>query len=41
MNLKQFESAIFPATTGGAEKMCSEMDVRFLGKIPLDPLIGQ
>lgn len=37
----KFESQIFPKTTGGAEKMCQEMDVRFLGSIPLDPLIGQ
>ena len=37
----KFESEIFPKTTGGAEQMCIDMDVRFLGKIPLDPLIGQ
>lgn len=35
------ESEIFPKTTGGAEKMCQDMNVKFLGKIPLDPLIGQ
>jgi Mrp family chromosome partitioning ATPase len=37
----KFESEIFPRTTGGGEKMCADMDVRFLGKIPLDPLIGK
>ncbi|XP_058464752.1 cytosolic Fe-S cluster assembly factor NUBP1 homolog [Malaya genurostris] len=31
------ESNIFPAKTGGAEKMCLEMDVSYLGKLPLDP----
>jgi Mrp family chromosome partitioning ATPase len=35
------QTEIFPATTGGAEQMCSDMNVTFLGKIPLDPLIGQ
>eukprot|EP00286_Rhodomonas_abbreviata_P023054 CAMPEP_0181295440 /NCGR_PEP_ID=MMETSP1101-20121128/4153_1 /TAXON_ID=46948 /ORGANISM="Rhodomonas abbreviata, Strain Caron Lab Isolate" /LENGTH=326 /DNA_ID=CAMNT_0023400201 /DNA_START=60 /DNA_END=1040 /DNA_ORIENTATION=+ len=30
------ETPIFPPTTGGAEKMCSEMGVKFLGKLPLD-----
>ena len=35
------ESTIFPATHGGAEKMCEEMGVKFLGKIPLDPLIAK
>jgi Mrp family chromosome partitioning ATPase len=28
---------IFPAITGGAEKMCSEMNIKFLGSVPLDP----
>ncbi len=37
----KFESEVFPRTTGGGEKMCADMDVRFLGKIPLDPIIGQ
>ena len=37
----KFESEVFPKTTGGAEKMCQDMNVRFLGKIPLDPLVGQ
>ena len=35
------ESVIFPPTHGGAEKMCEEMGVKFLGKIPLDPLIAK
>ncbi len=34
------QTEIFPPTTGGAEQMCYEMNVKFLGKIPLDPLIG-
>lgn len=34
-------SAIFPATTGGAEKMCQDLELRFLGKIPLDPAVGK
>ena len=36
----QHESQIFPPTTGGAEKMCVDMDVPLLGKLPLDPRIG-
>ena len=35
------ESRIFPPTTGGAERMAQEMNVRFLGRIPLDPRIGR
>lgn len=30
-------SEIFPQKTGGAEEMCREMDVIYLGKLPLDP----
>lgn len=30
-------SEIFPAKTGGARKMCDEMNVPFLGSLPLDP----
>ena len=30
-------SEIFPAVTGGAIKMCQEMNVPFIGAIPLDP----
>ena len=37
----QKESQIFPPTTGGAEKMASDMEVPFLGKLPLDPRIGR
>ena len=35
--IDQTKSEIFAPTTGGAEKMCSEMNVKFLGDIPLDP----
>ncbi|XP_077979990.1 cytosolic Fe-S cluster assembly factor nubp1-A-like [Glandiceps talaboti] len=35
------ESQIFPPTTGGAEKMAKDMDIPFLGKLPLDPRIGK
>jgi Mrp family chromosome partitioning ATPase len=35
------ESQIFPPTTGGAEKMAKDMEVPFLGKIPLDPRIAR
>ena len=31
------ESAIFPPVTGGAAKMCEDMDVPLLAKIPLEP----
>jgi len=37
----QKESQIFPPTTGGAEKMAADMEVPFLGKLPLDPRIGR
>lgn len=30
-------SQIFPATSGGADLMCEEMDTPLLGKIPMDP----
>ena len=30
-------SDIFPAVTGGAQRMCAEMGVPFLGQMPLDP----
>jgi len=33
------QSEIFTATTGGARDMCKEMDVPFLGSLPLDPKI--
>lgn len=32
---------IFYPSSGGAEKMCQDMDVPFLGKIPLDPKISK
>ena len=31
------KSDVFPAITGGAEQMAKEMNVPFLGSIPLDP----
>lgn len=34
-------SQIFPPTTGGAERMCEELDLPLLGKVPLDPRIGR
>lgn len=30
-------SVIFPAQTGGAEAMCAELDVPFLGRLAIDP----
>lgn len=35
------QSVIFPAKTGGAEKMCQEMEVPFLGKLPLDQRLAK
>lgn len=35
------ESVIFPKTSGGAAKMCKEMEVPFLGSLSLDPLIAR
>ncbi|CAN8072002.1 unnamed protein product [Agarophyton chilense] len=32
---------IFFPSSGGALKMCEEMDVRYLGKIPLDPTVSK
>uniref|UniRef100_A0A4W3HS84 Nucleotide binding protein 1 (MinD homolog, E. coli) n=1 Tax=Callorhinchus milii TaxID=7868 RepID=A0A4W3HS84_CALMI len=37
----QHESQIFPPTTGGAMKMCNDLNIPFLGKVPLDPRIGK
>jgi len=34
-------SNIFAPSTGGASVMCEKMNVPFLGKIPLDPLVAQ
>ena len=30
-------SEVFDSSKGGAEKMCHEMGVPFLGKVPMDP----
>lgn len=35
------ESEIFPPTTGGASKMANDLELEFLGKLPLDPRIGR
>ena len=35
------ESIIWPALTGGAEKLAKDLNVPLLGKIPLDPIIGK
>jgi len=35
------ESVIFPPTSGGAEKMCADMGIPLLGRLPLDPRIGK
>jgi len=35
------ESMIFPPTTGGAAKMCEELGIKLLGKIPLDPRLAR
>jgi Mrp family chromosome partitioning ATPase len=35
------ESVIYPASTGGADKLAAELKVPVLGKIPLDPRIGK
>merc|ERR1719357_2154672 len=35
------ESVILPSTSGGAQNLCDINQVPLLGKIPLDPLIGQ
>jgi len=35
------ETKIFFPTTGGAEKMAREMEVPFIGRIPLDPKIAR
>lgn len=34
------ESQIFKATTGGGRQLCKDMDIAFLGAVPLDPRIG-
>lgn len=35
------QSTIFSAKTGGAEKMCEEMEVPFLGRLPIDPRLAK
>lgn len=35
------ESQIFKATTGGGKKLCEELNIEFLGLVPLDPRIGR
>ena len=35
-----YESQIFRATTGGGKKLCKDMNIPFLGAVPLDPRIG-
>ncbi|MCJ8739684.1 hypothetical protein PDJAM_G00050020 [Pangasius djambal] len=34
-------SQIFPPTTGGARRMCEELSLPLLGRVPLDPRIGR
>ncbi|KAK2794336.1 cytosolic Fe-S cluster assembly factor nbp35 [Onygenales sp. PD_12] len=34
------ESQIFKATTGGGRRLAKEMDIPFLGAVPLDPRVG-
>jgi len=35
------ETKIFAPSTGGAEKMCKEFQIPFLGSIPLDPRVAK
>lgn len=35
-----FESQIFRASTGGGRQLCKDMNIPFLGAVPLDPRIG-
>jgi Mrp family chromosome partitioning ATPase len=35
------ETKIFAPSTGGAKKMCEELNLTFLGAIPLDPMIAR
>eukprot|EP00798_Chlamydomonas_sp_ICE-L_P015247 gene15247-21329_t len=32
---------VFDRSAGGADKMCKEMGVKFLGRVPLDPALGR
>jgi len=36
-----YESAILPCTSGGAQALSNEMQIPLLGKVPLDPLVGK
>lgn len=38
---QQTRTEIFVPTTGGAEKMCRDMSVPFLGKVPIDPRLAR
>jgi len=35
------ETMIFHPTSGGCKRLCEEYQTRFLGKIPLDPLLSK
>lgn len=35
------ESQIFKPTTGGGEKLAKDLNIKFLGSVPLDPRIGK
>ena len=39
-NTARLEVDVFAATRGGAEKMCADHGVPFLGRVPLDPAIA-
>lgn len=41
MHYPQNTAEIFPASTGGAQVMAKELNVDFLGSIPLDPLLAR
>jgi len=36
-----YASSILPNSTGGAEKLCQDTGLKLIGKVPLDPTIGQ
>jgi len=35
------ETQIFIPSTGGAEKMCKDLGLTLLGKVPLDPVLAR
>lgn len=37
----QVRSEIFPASTGGAAALCEELDLPFLGSLPIDPQLAK